>query len=589
MGIINFEEPLPQETLRKAQKNAHKCDVMLALGSSLVVFPAADIPRKVGWRWQKNKAKYNLIIVNLQKTPLDNLCSLRIFAKIDDVMVPLMKELGMEIPEYKLNRYMRVQVKSIKNKADLKKVSIAAVDVDGITATVFEEVKLSHNGNAIKKFQSKEARLTEERKEREARRAVRDAQRAKLRMALKAKKMEQKKREQLANGNTEPISKQKKPIKKVRERGGKRYESGQEFQFHIESSMLESANNGDEQKENENGSNPSHGLVAELSFFGNFGEPQLLIPLQPFLDDATSSTNENGNDDTLEFMCRMVMDIPSKSWNVEPYSVPEIEQKEVKEETVNAPNPVSKPSMDEIVEPKKPEKPKKTKEEIEKEEREQREAQQQAYDELERRVKERKALRAKKLEEKKKEQLLNGNNEPITEPAAESKDDDSNLLKPEKTKEQLEEEKAEREAQRKIRDAYITKQRFASKSNKTEEELLAAKKEREAQRALRDAQRSKERMAIKAMKRKQRKKGPSNDDSNLSNGNQPEDASAAPLVLNDVEALNGVEANPEDDTEISPVHRRPSDDKSPNPYRAHLSDNDTVSASNDADLVSGDQ
>merc|ERR1712066_477000 len=116
---------------------------------------------------------------------------------------------------------------------------------------------------------------------------------------------------------------------------------------------------------------------------------------------------------------------------------------------------------------------------IEKEEREQREAQQQAYDELERRVKERKALRARKLEEKKKEQLLNGNNEPVAEPAAESKDDDSNLLngnQPEKTKEQLEEEKAEREAQRKIRDAYISKQRFASKSNKTEEELLAAKK-----------------------------------------------------------------------------------------------------------------
>merc|ERR1712223_837055 len=97
-------------------------------------------------------------------------------------------------------------------------------------------------------------------------------------------------------------------------------------------------------------------------------------------------------------------------------------------------------------------------------------------------------------------------------------------------KEQLEEEKAEREAQRKIRDAYISKQRFASKSNKTEEELLAAKKEREAQRARRDAQRSKERMAIKAMKRKQRKKEPLNDDSNPSNENQPEDSSEPPLV-----------------------------------------------------------
>merc|ERR1719343_970737 len=158
--------------------------------------------------------------------------------------------------------------------------------------------------------------------------------------------------------------------------------------------------------------------------------------------------NENGDDETLEFICRLTMDIPSKSWNVQPYSVPEIVECW-----------------------------------IEKEEREQREAQQNAYDELERRVKERKALRAKKLEEKKKEQLLNGNDEPVTEPAAESKDDDSNLL----------------------------------------------------------------------------------------NGNQPEDSSEPPLVLDDIEAPNGVEANPEDDTQISPVHRRPSDDKSPNPYRQHLS------------------
>merc|ERR1712190_55367 len=290
----------------------------------------------------------------------------------------------------------KVTVQPLGNKADLKKMVISAVDVDGINATVFQEVKLSHNGNPIEKIQRKKSEKEKEREEleaREARRALRDAQRAKLRMALKAKKMEQKNREQASNGNTQPISKQNKPIKKVRERGGKRYESGQEFQFHIESSMLESVNNDDEQKENENGSNPSNGLVAELSFFGNFGEPQLLIPLQPFLDDATSSTNENGDDETLEFLCRMTMDIPSKSWNIEPYSVPELVECW-----------------------------------IEKEEREQREAQQQAYDELERRVKERKALRAKKLEEKKKEQLLNGNNEPVTELAAESKDDDSNLL-----------------------------------------------------------------------------------------------------------------------------------------------------------------
>merc|ERR1712045_549423 len=118
-----------------------------------------------------------------------------------------------------------------------------------------------------------EDRLTEERKEREARRALRDAQRAKLRMALKAKKMEQKKREQASNGNAEPMDvnginaavqdvKSKHNGKSSGKQIGsskKPQESGEEFPFQIQSKMLESTNNDDEQKENENG---SHGFVA---------------------------------------------------------------------------------------------------------------------------------------------------------------------------------------------------------------------------------------------------------------------------------------------------------------------------------------
>merc|ERR1711972_1155648 len=130
----------------------------------------------------------------------------------------------------------------LENRADLKKLEIAATDVDGINATIFEKVKLMHNGQSIKKLigYSKKVQGTDD-----------------------------------------------------------------EFRFQIESKMLESTNNDDEQKESENGSNPSSGLVAELSFLGHYREPQLLIPLQPFLDNVTASTN--GDDETLEFMCRMVM------------------------------------------------------------------------------------------------------------------------------------------------------------------------------------------------------------------------------------------------------------------------------------------
>merc|ERR1719493_383313 len=337
--IINFNENLVEEILDKAQENTDQCGVMLALGSSLTVTPAADLPEEVGDRWslEKDKGqnpKNHLVIVNLQKTPLDDVCSLRIFAKIDDVMVPLMKELGLEIPEWKLQRFMKVTVQPLGNKPDLKKLVISAVDVDGINATVFQEVKLSHNGNSIEKTHRKKSEKEKEREEleaREARRALRDAQCAQLRMALKAKKMEQKKREQASNGNAEPMDVnginaaiQDVKAKHNGKSNGKQIgsskkpqESEEEFPFQIQSKMLESTNNDDEQKENENGSN---GFVAELTFFGNYSEPQLLIPLQPFLDNATSSTNENGDDETLEFMCRLVMDIGTKQWQIFPLS-----------------------------------------------------------------------------------------------------------------------------------------------------------------------------------------------------------------------------------------------------------------------------
>ena len=49
-----------------------------------------------------------LVIVNLQATPLDYACKLRIFAKCDEVSKMLMSKLGLETPEFRLKRYESV-------------------------------------------------------------------------------------------------------------------------------------------------------------------------------------------------------------------------------------------------------------------------------------------------------------------------------------------------------------------------------------------------------------------------------------------------------------------------------------------------
>ena len=86
--IINFGENLKEEILDMGYAHGSKADVMLALGSSLRVNPAAHMASICTER------KGKLVIVNLQKTPLDNCAMMNIHAKIDDVMELLMMKLG---------------------------------------------------------------------------------------------------------------------------------------------------------------------------------------------------------------------------------------------------------------------------------------------------------------------------------------------------------------------------------------------------------------------------------------------------------------------------------------------------------------
>lgn len=90
--IINFSESLPRDQLEKAYQVSQEADLAIVLGSSLKVSPANDLPLTTA-----NRGK-PLVIVNLQKTPLDRACRLRIFAKTDEVMAMLAERLQMEIP-----------------------------------------------------------------------------------------------------------------------------------------------------------------------------------------------------------------------------------------------------------------------------------------------------------------------------------------------------------------------------------------------------------------------------------------------------------------------------------------------------------
>ena len=81
-SVVNFGDPMPQGELALAEEHARRCDLMLALGSSLTVQPAASL---VG-RALRSGAR--VVLVNKSKTPYDRKATLRVWTGIGEVIPP---------------------------------------------------------------------------------------------------------------------------------------------------------------------------------------------------------------------------------------------------------------------------------------------------------------------------------------------------------------------------------------------------------------------------------------------------------------------------------------------------------------------
>ena len=82
-ATISFGQTLPRDVLSNCQTAAEACDVFLAVGSSLVVYPAAALPVVA------KRAGARLIILNRTATPLDELADLVIQGEIGKVLPAL--------------------------------------------------------------------------------------------------------------------------------------------------------------------------------------------------------------------------------------------------------------------------------------------------------------------------------------------------------------------------------------------------------------------------------------------------------------------------------------------------------------------
>ncbi len=69
-ATVSFGQPMPAEAMQRAEQETLEADLFLAIGSSLVVYPAAGFPELAS----RNGAR--LVIVNREPTPLDDMADL---------------------------------------------------------------------------------------------------------------------------------------------------------------------------------------------------------------------------------------------------------------------------------------------------------------------------------------------------------------------------------------------------------------------------------------------------------------------------------------------------------------------------------
>lgn len=127
------------DILNEGFRQGEMSDLMLCLGSSMRVSPANSMAEASAGKGGK------LVIVNLQKTPMDAQAHLVIHGLIDDVMNLLMEKIQVKIPQFTLSRWIKVA------KVAEGKVSVSGTDRRGNPFQLFKKVHVNdkpHFGQA---------------------------------------------------------------------------------------------------------------------------------------------------------------------------------------------------------------------------------------------------------------------------------------------------------------------------------------------------------------------------------------------------------------------------------------------------------
>lgn len=90
-ATVAFGQPMPERETREAERRAANCDLFIVAGSSLVVYPAAQMPLIA----KDNGAK--LVIINLMPTPHDRYADIVIYEKTGQALPQIVEQVKAKL------------------------------------------------------------------------------------------------------------------------------------------------------------------------------------------------------------------------------------------------------------------------------------------------------------------------------------------------------------------------------------------------------------------------------------------------------------------------------------------------------------
>ncbi|CAE8610233.1 unnamed protein product [Polarella glacialis] len=115
---VGFGQDLEEHIVNKAWSETESADLCLALGSSITVTPASEMPVLVTKNHRRDSTK-GLVIVNLQATPCDQTAALRVNGMVDDVMERVVEILGEQTVPHCANVIMSSSAELEQAERDL--------------------------------------------------------------------------------------------------------------------------------------------------------------------------------------------------------------------------------------------------------------------------------------------------------------------------------------------------------------------------------------------------------------------------------------------------------------------------------------